>query len=82
MSAAYRKGVRLSITIAPKASTMLDELLATGLFGRSRAEVAQRFVYEGLRDPGNNEVLATVAARSRHGSSGKKRKYAGRPSRG
>jgi hypothetical protein len=74
VSAAYRKGVRLSITIAPKASAMLDELLATGLFGRSRAEVAQRFVYAGLRDPGNNEVLATVAARSRPRSVGKKRK--------
>lgn len=69
---AYRKGVRLSITIAPKASAMLDQLLATGLYGRSRAEVAQRFVYEGLRDPGNNEVLATVAARSRSGAGGKR----------
>lgn len=74
MSAAYHKGIRLSITIAPKASAMLDELLATGLYGRSRAEVAQRFVYEGLRDPGNNEVLAAVAARSRPRTGGKKRK--------
>jgi hypothetical protein len=47
---AYRKGVRLSITIAPKASAMLDELLATGLYGRSKAAVAMWFVYAGLRE--------------------------------
>ena len=46
---AYRKGVRLAITVAPKASADLDRLLATGLFGRSRAEVAQRFIYQGLQ---------------------------------
>jgi hypothetical protein len=46
----YRRGVRLSITIAPKASAAIDMLLATGLYGRSRAEVAQRFVYDRLRE--------------------------------
>ena len=47
---AYRRGVRIAITIAPKAAKALDRLLATGLYGRTRAGVAQRFVYEGLRD--------------------------------
>lgn len=47
---AYRKGVRLALTISPRANKAIDELLATGLYGRSRAEVAQRFVYQGLRE--------------------------------
>lgn len=47
---AYRRGVRLDITIAPKASKAIDRLLASGLYGLSRAEVAQRFVYAGLRE--------------------------------
>jgi len=48
---AYRRGVRLSLTISPQASAMLDELLATGLYGiNGRAGVAQEFIYRGLRE--------------------------------
>lgn len=47
---AYRKGVRLALTISPQVSRAIDKLLATGLYGRSRAEVAQRFVYDRLRE--------------------------------
>ncbi len=47
---AYTRGVRLSLTISPRARADLDRLLATGLFGLSRAEVAQRFVYAGLQE--------------------------------
>lgn len=46
----YRKGVRLAVTIAPKASAMIDRLLATGLYGATRAEVAMWFIYAGLRE--------------------------------
>lgn len=48
---AYRRGVRVTVTIAPKAAAALDVLLATGLFGRSRAGVAQEGIYRMLRDP-------------------------------
>lgn len=48
---AYDRGVRVSITVAPKVSVMIDELLATGLFGFNRAEVFQRLVYRSLQDP-------------------------------
>ncbi len=47
---AYRRGVRLTVTIAPKASAMIDTLLATGLHGHSRADVAKWFIYAGLRE--------------------------------
>jgi hypothetical protein len=47
---AYKKGVRVSVTIAPRASAMLDELLLTGLYGRNRAAIAQEFIYRGLRE--------------------------------
>lgn len=43
------KGKRISVTISPQASTALDRLLATGLFGRSRGDVAREFIYRGLR---------------------------------
>ena len=48
---AYKKGVRLSLTISPVASKMIDKLLATGLFGiHGRAGVAQELIYRGLRE--------------------------------
>jgi hypothetical protein len=50
MTAAYRRGVRLTVTIAPKASAMIDTLLATGRHGHSRADVAKWFIYAGLRE--------------------------------
>lgn len=46
---AYKKGVRVQATIAPVVSQDIDDLLSTGLFGRSRAEVLQRFIYDGVR---------------------------------
>lgn len=45
---AYRKGVRLSLTVSPQVSDMLDELLSTGLFGLNRAKVAQRLLDRAL----------------------------------
>ena len=48
--AAYDRGVRIAITVAPRVSAMVDDLLATGLFGRTRAEVVQRGFYAFLRD--------------------------------
>lgn len=45
---AWRR-VRLALTISTPASSMLDELLRTGLYGRTRAEVAQRLLYLALR---------------------------------
>ncbi len=47
---AYRKGRRVSATISPIALQDLNDLIETGLFGRTRAEVVQRFIYAGIRD--------------------------------
>jgi hypothetical protein len=52
---AYRRGVRLALTVSPIVSEAIDNLLATGLFGRSRAEVAQRLLYRFFQDPSNRE---------------------------
>lgn len=50
-TSAYRKGVRLSLTISPQASKMIDDLLRSGLWGvHGRAGVAQELVYRGLRE--------------------------------
>lgn len=46
---AYRRGVRIELTISPQVSAMLDRLLAIGLFGRNRAHVAQGLLYRALR---------------------------------
>ena len=46
---AYKKGVRIQATIAPIVSKDIDDLLATGLFGLNRAEIIQRFIYDGVR---------------------------------
>jgi hypothetical protein len=48
---AYRRGVRLTVTISPIASQAIDALLATGLWGPTRAAVAQEMIYRCLRDP-------------------------------
>lgn len=45
----YKKGKRVTATVAPIVSQDIDDLLETGLFGRSRAEVIQRFIYDGVR---------------------------------
>ncbi len=50
MKSAYRKGVRVGATVAPIIRQDLDDLLETGLFGRTRAEIVQRFIYNGVRE--------------------------------
>ena len=40
---------RISVGLSDQADDMVDELLATGLFGHSRADVVQRLVYDRLR---------------------------------
>ena len=45
----YKKGKRVSATIAPIVSDDIDDLVETGMFGRTRAEVIQRFIYDGVR---------------------------------
>ena len=58
---AYRKGVRLALTISPQASEMINQLLATGLFGvHGRASVAQELIYRGLRQPNMHDLLALI----------------------
>lgn len=42
--------MRLCVTLSPQASQVIDELLEHGLYGVSRAEIAQRFIYAGLRE--------------------------------
>ena len=48
MKAAYRRGVRVSITVAPQVSASVDRLLATGLFGFNRAHVIERLLSRAL----------------------------------
>lgn len=51
-------GVRLALTVSQPASKMIDQLLGTGLYGRNRAEVAQRLLYQALR--GEEQALRAV----------------------
>ena len=46
---AYKKGVQVQATIAPIVSKDIDDLLSTGMFGMTRAEIIQRFIYDGVR---------------------------------
>lgn len=46
---AYKKGVKLSLTVSPVVSDVINKFLATGLYGRSRSEVAQRLLYDKIR---------------------------------
>lgn len=39
---------RITITISPQVSDMIDQMLAMGLFGLSRAAIAERFVCDGI----------------------------------
>jgi hypothetical protein len=57
---AYRRGVRLSLTVSPQASEAIDALVATGYHGLNRAQCAQRLLYERLRD-----VLPPTQGRNR-----------------
>lgn len=40
---------RVTIELSPQAVEMIDKLLATGLYGVSRAELCERFVLDKLR---------------------------------
>lgn len=40
----------VTIGIDPPVKELLDELLATGLFGRSREDIVERLLCERLRD--------------------------------
>lgn len=40
---------RISIALSDQAHAMVDQLLATGIHGRSKADVVQRLVYQELR---------------------------------
>lgn len=62
--AAYRRGIRIAVTLSPQAARQLVDMAASGLWGRTRAEVAQRLIYGGLRD---YEVEAGAAERTRKG---------------
>lgn len=64
---AYRRGVRLAVTISPQCSAMIDELLATGLYGiDGRAGVAQRLIYAQLRVLlGPDEIIRAMREQAR-----------------
>jgi hypothetical protein len=47
---AYRKGVKVAVTLSPKSVVMIDALVATGLFGFHRAGFVQEAVYKHLRE--------------------------------
>lgn len=49
MANAYKRGVRLQLTVSPQAAKAVDALLDAGLYGRSRAEVVQRLLYAQIR---------------------------------
>lgn len=51
MSNAYKRGVAVKATVAPRVAAEIEALLATGLFGRSFAGVVQELIYRSLRDP-------------------------------
>lgn len=71
---AYKKGIRLALTISPQASAMIDDLLKSGLWGvHGRAGVAQELIYRGLRDQLREEAVAEAAraVRARTGGTGR-----------
>jgi len=43
-----KRAVRISIAITPQMDDAIDALLATGLFGRSRADLVHRLVCDRL----------------------------------
>lgn len=42
--------MKITISVTPQVGAAIDALLATGLFGFSRADVARRLVDKGVRD--------------------------------
>jgi hypothetical protein len=42
-------GRTVSVSLTPQMAALLDELVATGLHGRTRAEAARRMLAEGLQ---------------------------------
>ncbi len=45
---AKRPSRRVSVSLSPKLDAMIDELLASGLFGRNRADVIHRLICDRL----------------------------------
>lgn len=50
--------MKITITVTPQVGEAIDALLATGLFGFSRADVARRLVDKGVRD---NEAFVAAS---------------------
>ena len=62
------KSKRVSTTISPKASKMLDEMLATGLWGLNRAQVVREAIYRTLREREVRPILDHVLGRKGGGT--------------
>jgi hypothetical protein len=43
-----RRSKRITISVSPQVSELIDQMLAMGLFGLSRAAIAERLVCEGI----------------------------------
>lgn len=43
-----RPAVRIVVTVTPQVADAIDTLLETGLFGRSRGQLAHRLISEGV----------------------------------
>lgn len=56
---------RVAVTISRPAADLIDRLLETGLYGRTRADVAREFVYRGLRENCEMPKLVLAAERAR-----------------
>lgn len=71
---AYRFGVRVTASISPAAAKMVDELLATGLFGlHGRAGVVKEALYRMLREyqrDGFFEAVRAFYGKRNHGQDG------------
>ena len=44
------KAEKITITVSKPAGKLLRSMLATGIYGRTLAEVTQRLVYNGLQE--------------------------------
>ena len=42
------KSTRITITLTPQVSDLIDQMLAMGLFGFSRAAIAERLICDGI----------------------------------
>lgn len=41
-------GKRITVTLTPQVNDLIDQMLATGLFGSSRAAIVERLVCDGV----------------------------------